>query len=133
MTAAIIMDQRKRFLIVQRPSRGLLGGLWKFPGGECRAGESPEEALRRTVKEELGIRAYVNRPLGSVKHAYTHFRTTLHGFHCRRVGEPTNLGCERWEWAAKPDLAGFPFSRVDRKIMEAMPATGESRLQGLPA
>ncbi|MBW1775769.1 MAG: A/G-specific adenine glycosylase [Deltaproteobacteria bacterium] len=122
MTAAIIMDRERRFLIVQRPPRGLLGGLWKFPGGECMAGESLEKALKRTVNEELGIRAYVKRPLASVKHAYTHFRTTLHGFHCRRVGEPENLDCYRWEWAAMPDLAGFPFSKVDRKIMEAMKA-----------
>lgn len=120
MTAAIFMDRKKRLLIVQRPPRGLLGGLWKFPGGECMAGESLDGALRRTVKAELGIRAYVKKPLASVKHAYTHFRTTLHGFHCRRVGEPENLGCSRWAWAAMSDLAGLPFSKVDRKIMEAM-------------
>ncbi len=120
MTAAIIMDRKRRFLIVQRPPRGLLGGLWKFPGGECRAGETLDGALKRTVKEELGIRAYVKRPLASVNHTYTHFHTTLHGFHCRRVGEPESPGCYRWEWAAMPDLGGLPFSKVDRKIMEAM-------------
>jgi A/G-specific adenine glycosylase len=120
MTAAIIMDRKKRFLIVQRPPRGLLGGLWKFPGGECLAGESLEKALKRTVQEELGIRAYVKRPLGSVKHAYTHFRATLHGYYCRRVGEPQSPGCHRWEWAAMHELSSQPFSKIDRKIMAAM-------------
>ena len=68
------------------------------------------------------VEAYVKRPVASVKHAYTHFRTTLHGFHCRRVGEPETLGCYRWEWAAMPELGNFPFSKVDRKIMEVMNA-----------
>ena len=121
MTAAIIRDRKRRVLIVQRPPEGLLGGLWKFPGGECGAGESLDGALKRIVGEELGIRIRIQQPLPSVEHTYTHFRTTLYGFRCSRVGEPGASGCYRWTWAEESMLEDFPFSRVDRKLMDAIP------------
>lgn len=121
-TAAIIRDRKRRVLIVQRPPKGLLGGLWKFPGGECEAGEPLDGGLKRVVGEELGIKIRIQQPLPSVKHTYTHFRTTLYGFRCGRVGEPGTLGCYRWTWAEVSGLEDFPFSRVDRKLMEAMPS-----------
>jgi len=121
MTAAIIRDRNRRILIVQRPPKGLLGGLWKFPGGECGAGEPPDRALRRIVREELGISIRIGQPLARVKHTYTHFHTTLYGFRCARSGEPDGRGCYQWKWAAIPVLEDFPFSKVDRKLMEAIP------------
>ena len=94
MTAAIIGDKRGRLLIVQRPNKGLLGGLWKFPGGERGPDETLQQGLRRRVREELGIGVNVRKALTSVDHAYTHFRITLHAFRCGgRNGKPTAIGC----------------------------------------
>jgi A/G-specific adenine glycosylase len=121
MTAAVIRDSRRRILIVQRQPRGLLGGLWKFPGGERDRDESLEETLQRTVLDELGLQVKVGKVLTSVKHAYTHFKITLHAFRCTRDRRrPRGLGCARWQWTTIQDLTDFPFSRVDRKIMEAL-------------
>lgn len=119
-TAALIRGDQGRLLIVQRPINGLLGGLWKFPGGFTGPGEGMEEGLRRSVREELGVEIGLLGPFTSVKHAYTHFRMTLQVFLCvLRSGKPKALGCSRWQWVEPQKLAPFPFSRADQKIMEA--------------
>lgn len=120
MTAAIIGDKRGRLLIVQRPNKGLLGGLWKFPGGERGADETLQQGLRRRVREELGIGIKVGEALTSVDHAYTHFRITLHAFRCAGWnGTPRAIGCHQYQWVASDRLDDFPFSRVDRRVIEA--------------
>ena len=121
MTAAVIRDNRGRLLIVQRPNKGLLGGLWKFPGGERGPDETLQQGLRRCVREELGIGVNVRKALTSVDHAYTHFRITLHAFRCAgRNGKPTAIGCDNYEWVKPDRLDDFPFSRADRKVIEAL-------------
>lgn len=122
MTAAVFNGKTGgRVLIVRRPPHGLLGGLWKFPGGEKRAGESLGEALERTVAEEVGIVADPGREIASVKHAYTHFRVTMHVFQCHgKRGRPKALGCDQWKWIRPKEIQAYPFSKVDRKVMDAM-------------
>ncbi|UCB49913.1 MAG: A/G-specific adenine glycosylase [Deltaproteobacteria bacterium] len=121
MTAAVIGDKRGRLLIVQRPNRGLLGGLWKFPGGERGPDETLQQGLRRRVREELGIGIRVGEAFASVDHAYTHFRITLHAFRCaRRNGRPRAIDCHKVQWVKPDRLDDFPFSRADRKVIEAL-------------
>ncbi|MGD9041370.1 MAG: A/G-specific adenine glycosylase, partial [Desulfobacteraceae bacterium] len=121
MTAAVIRDNRGRLLIVQRPNQGLLGGLWKFPGGIRGTDETLQQGLRRRVREELGIGIRLREALVSVEHAYTHFRITLHAFRCaRRSGKPSAIGCQEYQWVKIESLHDFPFSRADRKVMEAL-------------
>jgi A/G-specific adenine glycosylase len=118
MTAAVIVDARGRLLIVQRPNNGLLGGLWKFPGGFKRPEETFESGLAKRVREELGIRVEVQEALASVKHAYTHFRITLQAFRCqRRSGMPKALDCQAYQWVRPNHLADYPLSKADRKII----------------
>ncbi len=97
MTAAITRRDDGRILIAQRPTDGMLGGLWEFPGGKRELGESLEACLKREIREELGIEIAVEHQVGVVKHAYTHLRITLYAFVCRYInGEPQTL----W-WQAK--------------------------------
>ena len=118
MTAGIMANGQGRLLIIQRPNRGLLGGLWKFPGGLKGSEETLEQGLIRRVREELGIGIEVQEALGSVKHAYTHFRITLHAFRCQwRTGKPKVLDCQGYQWNSPKDFSLFPFSKADRKIM----------------
>ncbi len=121
MTAAVIWNQSKQVLIVRRENEGLLGGLWKFPGGKQESGEGLEACLRRQVREELGIEIRVGRPVTFVNHAYTHFRITLHAFQCSRTaGEPKALNCADWRWVALHRLEDFAFSKADRRVMHAI-------------
>jgi len=117
MTAAVIM-KGKRFLIVQRPRKGLLGGLWKFPGGLREKGETLESSLIRNVRDDAGIDIGIDEKLAVVNHAYSHFRVALHAFRCRLSGgRPRAAGCADWRWIGVSELPGFAFSKADRKLI----------------
>jgi A/G-specific adenine glycosylase len=121
MVAGIIRDAQGQILIVQRKNQGLLGGLWKIPGGRQAPGESSEIALQREVREELGILIKVGEKMTSIRHAYTHFRITLHAFHCtHEAGEPKALGCSDWRWVMLASLDHFTFSKADRMVIQAL-------------
>jgi A/G-specific adenine glycosylase len=125
VTAGVIWAADGRFLITQRPLDGLLGGLWEFPGGKQEPGESLAQALAREIKEELAMEIEVGRPLTSIKHAYTHFRITLHAFHARHIGgRPHNLGVADHAWVRLEDLDGYAFAVTDQKIIAALEAEG---------
>lgn len=109
-------------LIAQRPHQGMLGGLWEFPGGKREAGDADLPAcLRREIGEELGIVIEVGDAITTVRHAYTHFRITLHAFHARHLsGAPQAIGCADWQWVALESLDRFPFPVTDQKIIAAL-------------
>jgi A/G-specific adenine glycosylase len=122
VTAAVIR-KRGRVLIAQRPLGGMLGGLWEFPGGKKKRGESLEECLRREIREELGVVIEVGQRVTQVQHAYTHFRITLHAFECRHVrGRPRALQVADWRWVTLDGLDLFAFAVTDRKIIKALRA-----------
>jgi A/G-specific adenine glycosylase len=109
------------FMIAQRPLDGLLGGLWEFPGGKQEAGESLQQTLRREIREELAIDITVGQQLTIVKHAYTHFRITLHALHARLVsGAPQHVGVADHAWVTLTDLDNFAFATADRQIIAAL-------------
>jgi len=110
---AALVWRGRRLLIARRPNQGLLGGLWEFPGGKLEAGETPAQAARREVREELGVEAEVVGLADTVRHAYSHFRITLHLFHARWVagGPPagrTPVGSPRWVLPAELGRYAFP-------------------------
>ena len=105
-----------RLLIQKRPEKGLLGGLWEFPGGKIEKDETVEEALRRELKEELGVEMEIERPLPTVKHAYTHFRVILHPFECRLTNGNPPLSQQKRRWVLPERLKDFAFPTANRKI-----------------
>jgi A/G-specific adenine glycosylase len=120
VTAAVIREQGK-ILIAQRPPEGMLGSLWEFPGGKVENGETLAEALRREIREELGLEIAVGEPIVAVKHSYTHFKITLYAFACRLIaGRPQALGVADWRWVRPDELDTFAFPRTDRKIIAAL-------------
>ncbi|MDY6836969.1 MAG: A/G-specific adenine glycosylase [Thermodesulfobacteriota bacterium] len=120
-TAGIITDQDGRVLITQRPNKGLLGGLWKFPGGRQLPGEGLKTCVKREIQAEVDIAVRVGKGVAQIKHVYTHFRITLHAFHCvHRDGTPSALGCRDWRWTATTGFDDFAFSKADRKIIQAL-------------
>ncbi len=110
-----------RILIDKRKSEGLLGGLWEFPGGKKQRGESLEAALRREVREELGITVRVGRLLAVVDHAYSHFRVRIHAFECTYVsGTPRCIACAACKWVRPGDLGRYAFPAANKKIIEIL-------------
>lgn len=108
-----------QILIQQRPSEGLLGGLWEFPGGKQEPEESLIETVRREIEEELSIAVQVREPIMTVKHAYTHFKITLHAFHCDYiVGTPEPKACQAWKWVNPEELTTYAFPKANKTVLE---------------
>ena len=99
----------------------MLAGLWEFPGGKQEPGETLPQSLERELMEETGIRVAVGRELCVVRHAYSHFRITLHAFLCRHVsGRPRQLANAGVRWVPVGGLDAFPFPAADRRILIAL-------------
>ncbi len=124
VTAGVLLqsyNHSQQVLIARRPQSGLLGGMWEFPGGKQEAGESLDASLIRELHEELGVSVEVGRKVGVFKHAYTHFRVTLHAYLCHILsGEPSALAADEIRWVTLPDLSGYPMGKLDRMISEAL-------------
>jgi A/G-specific adenine glycosylase len=116
VTAAVI-QRNGCVLITRRPENGLLGGMWEFPGGKLKEGEDLPACLSREIREELGVDVQVTDLLGIYRHAYTHFRVTLHAFRCYLAqGEPHPIEASDLRWVAPSDLQDFPMGKIDRQI-----------------
>lgn len=131
VTAAVI-HRGDRILISQRPPSGLLGGLWEFPGGKQQPGETLQACLEREIMEELGVKIRVGDPFGIYRHAYTHFRVTLHAFCCTLVDQaaPQPIQVHDFRWITSGELPGYPMGKIDRQIADRLLKT-ESACQAL--
>ncbi len=116
----------ERVLIQLRPPQGLLGGLWEFPGGKQEAGETIEETVRREIREELGVEVEVGAAIRQVKHTYSHFKITLHSYHCRLVsGTPTVRAATELRWVPLDELERFAFPKANKTVLEALLKEGQ--------
>ena len=107
-----------RLLITRRKAEGLLGGLWEFPGGKIRPGESPAAACLREIQEEVNLAVEVGQHLARVKHAYSHFRIVMDVFCCRYVAGRVRLnGPVDFRWIRVADIDRFPFPRANHKFI----------------
>ena len=118
VTAAVIADADGRLLLTRRPKTGLLGGLWEFPGGKVEAGESLTDCVVREIREELAVAVTPERPFGVYRHAYTHFKITLHAFAGTILpgSDPKPLSADALDWAEPERLDAYPMGKVDRLI-----------------
>jgi A/G-specific adenine glycosylase len=117
LVCAAIIRRDERVLIARRPSKGLLGGLWEFPGGKVEQGETFEEALVREIREELGADIAVEEHFGEYHHAYTHFKVILHAWFVTLTGtEPSALEASELRWVSIEELGEYPMGKIDRSI-----------------
>ncbi|MBN2207287.1 MAG: A/G-specific adenine glycosylase, partial [Candidatus Aminicenantes bacterium] len=103
-----VVERDGAYLIRKRPERGLLGGLWEFPGGKREPGETRTAALRRELREEVGVPSRDEKLLVKVRHAYTQFQVDLYAYRCALAGEPRPRP-GRLTWATLAALRRYPF------------------------
>lgn len=114
-----VIERNGRVLIGRRPAKGLLGGLWEFPGGKREPGETDEAALFREIHEELGLKVAVGAPIATVEHAYSHFAITLRLYGCRvRGGRVRRRYHTAVKWVAPGSLRRFAFPAANYKCMD---------------
>ncbi len=119
--AAAVVWKGDRVLIARRRPQGLLGGLWEFPGGKREPGESLAAAARRETREETGLDVEIGEEIVVVKHAYSHFRITLHAFGARWLaGDARPIECDAVRWVHPSDLRRYAFPAANQKILLAL-------------
>ncbi|MBN1554937.1 MAG: A/G-specific adenine glycosylase [Phycisphaerae bacterium] len=118
IVAGVIRKDRN-ILIDRRKPEGLLGGLWEFPGGKVESGETLPEALRREVREEVGVEIEVGEEIAVVHHAYSHFRITLHAMECEYLrGTARAIQCDDVKWVSPKQLSQYAFPKANHKIIQ---------------
>ena len=115
VAAGILRNEAGQVLITERLCDGPYNGLWEFPGGKIRTGESPDDALRRELNEELGVDAITVAPFMNLSHTYPDRSVELEFFLVDEWrGEPSGLDGQRIRWV--------PVAELD--IAELLPADG---------
>ena len=104
------------FLIQKRPQNGLLAGLWEFPGGKVKSGETQKQALSREISEELDSKVQAASFLVTVRHSYTHFQVTLHAFECELEQIP-RLKKNVQRWVSLTGIHKYPLPSGSIKII----------------
>ena len=123
VSAVALVDADRRVLIGQRPAEKDMGGLWEFPGGKVEPGETPEAALIRELREELGIdvtQACI-APLSFVSHAYESFHLLMLLYVCRKwTGTPTAREHQALTWVRPQRLRDHPMPPADAPLIPAL-------------
>ncbi|TCD13714.1 (deoxy)nucleoside triphosphate pyrophosphohydrolase [Oricola cellulosilytica] len=116
VAACALLDADNRILLAQRPDGKAMAGLWEFPGGKMEHGETPEHALVRELREELGIRTEIAclSPLTFASHAYESFHLLMPLYVCRKyTGIPVAREGQRLKWVKARSLRDFPMPPAD--------------------
>lgn len=116
VAAVALVDADDRVLIAQRPAGKAMAGLWEFPGGKVEAGETPEVALIRELREELGIdtEASCLAPFTFASHAYEKFHLLMPLFVCRVwKGQVHGREGQALKWVEPLRLADYPMPPAD--------------------
>ena len=116
--AALIQDDKGRYLITRRRGGSHLAGMWEFPGGKREPGESLEEALRRELIEELSATFSVGEKVQTVRWQYPERTVVLHFYRCRfESGTIEPLEQQAMEWVEPARLAELEFPPADRELI----------------
>ena len=120
VSAVALIDTEGRVLLAQRPPGKSLAGLWEFPGGKVDPGETPEAALIRELREELGIetKASCLAPLTFASHSYEDFHLLMPLFACRRwEGIAQAQEGQTLAWVRPERLRDYPMPPADLPLI----------------
>ncbi|MCB8879680.1 8-oxo-dGTP diphosphatase MutT [Acidisoma cellulosilytica] len=120
VAACVLIDAQGRVLIARRPEGRAMAGLWEFPGGKLEPGESPEEALVRELREELGVDVARSclAPFVFASHTYEKFHLLMPLFLCRRwQGQPFPKEGQLIRWVSTDELMDYQMLPADRPLL----------------
>ena len=120
VVAAIIHDAEGRIFATQR-GYGEWKDWWEFPGGKMESGETPEEALRREIWEELETKIVIERLVSTVEYDYPAFHLKMHCFLCSLQAETLHLNeHEAARWLSKEELGSVNWLPADLQVLETI-------------
>ena len=120
VVAAIIHDDDERIFATQRGYGDYKDG-WEFPGGKMEPGESPEEALKREIWEELETKIVVENLVQTVEYDYPKFHLKMHCFWCHiESGQLILKEHEAAKWLTKEELDSVKWLPADLEVVETL-------------
>ncbi len=121
ITAVIALIKKgSKYLIQQRPEKGLLAGMWEFPGGKVEPNDKNlKSALKREILEELGSECLVGDEFCRVRHYYTTNKVHLIGFDVKMMGKSYKIQTHQ-RWAGLKELQLYPMPSGSAKIVEKL-------------
>ena len=120
VVAAIIHDDEGHIFATQR-GYGDFKDWWEFPGGKMEAGETPEEALVREIREELSAEISVDEFLCTLEYDYPQFHLTMHCYLCSLVTEALHLNeHEAAKWLTKNELDSVKWLPADLEVVQTI-------------
>ena len=120
VAACALIDADGRVLLARRPEGKAMAGLWEFPGGKLNPGETPEAALIRELREELGIDVTESclAAFSFASHAYEHFHLLMPLYLCRRwSGQPAGREGQTLAWVRPEKLVDYPMPPADKPLI----------------
>ena len=119
--AAAVIEKDSKVLIAKRRKKDTLGGKWEFPGGKIEPGETPEECLKRELKEELDIEVEIGRFLLSTVFRYFLIPVELLVYKVKYIsGDFKTNEHDEIRWVAPEKLKDYDLTGADRPIMKAL-------------
>ncbi len=119
VVAAVIFDEQGRIFATQR-GYGEWKNWWEFPGGKMEAGEPPQQALKREIREELDAEIEVGKLIRTIDYDYPQFHLTMHCFKCRLKGQYTLLEHEAAKWLKPAELDSVQWLPADIEIIKEL-------------
>jgi len=112
-----VIQKDGKVLLRQRPEEGLLGGLWEFPNWKIEEKRRLRLRLRlrNYIKKEMGMNVKVKESIGTFHQAYSHFKLTLHVYHCQTIDRKKG-----GRWVSFRELSLFPMPKLHRRIAQTL-------------
>lgn len=123
VSAGVLVDADGRILVTRRPEGKEMAGLWEFPGGKVKEGESPEFALCREMEEELGVdmRETCLTPIAFASHAYESFHLLMPLYACRKWnGDPVSREGQELKWVKPQELYDLEMPPADLPLISQL-------------
>jgi 8-oxo-dGTP diphosphatase len=119
---AAVIERDGKYLITQRRSTAVLPGLWEFPGGKVEQGESDEHALRRELRERVGVDVEVKGRMAHRLHRYDGYSVELNLYQAVILAgqEPQALRVAEVRWVASNEFENYPFPAADQATMDLL-------------
>ena len=116
-----IIKHNGQYLITKRFENSHLGGMWEFPGGKIIKGESEKIALKRELKEEVGIDCSVGKLVYETSYHYPDISINIKFYRCKLLsGEPQPLDCAAVKWIKQSELLQYEFPPSDIKLIKML-------------
>lgn len=113
-----IIFNNGQVLIARKAPNKSMAGKWEFPGGKIKEGENPEQALKRELREELGMEVSVNHFIADNHHFYEDFAIRLHAFKCEFISASFELtDHDRVEWIHPLQLSLYDLAEADKSFI----------------